>query len=119
MDGDHAAEFLCLPTVSLAMTALFLAQWVARDPGAEHVVLWDWAAARLPRGEKLEPRHLDSYKATTRRRYFSAWAAAVAKFTTGPGKRPRKSIPAVQAQSEIRIGSEISMADKSGVSFAQ
>ena len=43
VDGDHAAEFLCLPSVSLAMSRLFLEQLVARDPAAEHVVIWDQA----------------------------------------------------------------------------
>ena len=41
VDGDHAAEFLCLPSVSLAMSHLFLEQLAARDPAAEHVVIWD------------------------------------------------------------------------------
>jgi transposase len=43
VDGDHAAEFLCLPGVSLAMSRLFLERLAARDPQAEHVVIWDQA----------------------------------------------------------------------------
>jgi transposase len=43
VDGAHACEFLCLPEVSLAMSALFLQRLVARDPQAEHVVIWDQA----------------------------------------------------------------------------
>jgi transposase len=43
VDGDHAAEFLCLPEVSLRMSRLFLERLTARDPAAEHVVIWDQA----------------------------------------------------------------------------
>jgi transposase len=43
VDGDHAAEFLCLPEVSLRMSRLFLERLAARDPDAEHVVIWDQA----------------------------------------------------------------------------
>lgn len=43
VDGDHAAEFACLPHVSLAMSRLFLERLAARDPKAEHVVIWDRA----------------------------------------------------------------------------
>jgi len=43
VDGDHAAEFLCLPEVSLRMSRLFLERLAARDPAAEHVVIWDQA----------------------------------------------------------------------------
>jgi hypothetical protein len=43
VDGDHAAEFVCLPHVSLAMSRLFLERLAARDPEAEHVVIWDQA----------------------------------------------------------------------------
>jgi transposase len=43
VDGDHAAEFACLPHVSLAMSRLFLERVAARDPAAEHVVIWDQA----------------------------------------------------------------------------
>ncbi len=42
-DGEHAAEFLCLPGVSLEMSHLFLAHLSAQDPQAEHVVIWDQA----------------------------------------------------------------------------
>ena len=43
MDGENAAEFLCLPSVSLELSRLFLERLVARDPEAEHVVIWDQA----------------------------------------------------------------------------
>jgi transposase len=43
VDGKNAAEFLCLPEVSLEMSRLFLERLVARDPAAEHVVIWDQA----------------------------------------------------------------------------
>ena len=43
VDGEHAAQFLCLPGVSLALSHLFLQQLAARDPAAEHVVIWDQA----------------------------------------------------------------------------
>jgi transposase len=43
VDGANAAEFACLPTVSLEMSRLFLERVAARDPQAEHVVIWDQA----------------------------------------------------------------------------
>jgi transposase len=43
VDGDNAAEFLCLPEVSLEMSRIFLERLAARDPEAEHVVIWDQA----------------------------------------------------------------------------
>jgi putative transposase len=43
VDGENAAEFLCLPSVSLELSRLFLERLVARDPEAEHVVIWDQA----------------------------------------------------------------------------
>jgi len=43
VDGEHAAEFLCLPEVRLAMSHLFLERLAARDVQAEHVVIWDQA----------------------------------------------------------------------------
>lgn len=43
VDGENAAEFLCLPSVSLELSRLFLTQVAARDPEAEHVVIWDQA----------------------------------------------------------------------------
>jgi transposase len=43
VDGENAAQFLCLPEVSLAMSRLFLESLAARDSGAEHVVIWDQA----------------------------------------------------------------------------
>jgi len=39
-DGNNAAEFLCLPGVSLEMSRLFLERLAARDPEAEHVVIF-------------------------------------------------------------------------------
>ena len=47
VDGDNAAEFLCLPRVDLGMSRLFLEQLVARDPQAEHVVIQDRAGFHL------------------------------------------------------------------------
>ena len=41
--GAHAAEFACLPGVSLELSRLFLERLAARDPQAEHVVIWDQA----------------------------------------------------------------------------
>jgi transposase len=43
VDGQNAAEFACLPGVSLEMSRLFLERLAARDPQAEHVVIWDQA----------------------------------------------------------------------------
>ena len=43
VDGANAAEFLCLPRVDLEMSHLFLGRLAARDPEAEHVVIWDQA----------------------------------------------------------------------------
>jgi len=43
VDGQNAAEFLCLPEVSLEMSRLFLERLVARDPQAQNVVIWDQA----------------------------------------------------------------------------
>jgi YD repeat-containing protein len=42
VDGENAAEFLCLPRVDLGLSRLFLEQLVARDQ-AEHVVIQDRA----------------------------------------------------------------------------
>lgn len=47
VDGNNAAQFLCLPEVSLEMSRLFLEQLAARDPEAEHVVIWDQAGFHL------------------------------------------------------------------------
>ena len=43
VDGQNAAEFLCLPEVSLEMSGLFLKHLAASDPVAEHIVIWDQA----------------------------------------------------------------------------
>jgi len=43
VDGANACEFLCLPEVNLEMSRLFLQRLAARDPNAEHVVIWDRA----------------------------------------------------------------------------
>ena len=43
VDGENAAEFLCLPEVSLEMSGLFLNHLAASDPDAEHIVIWDQA----------------------------------------------------------------------------
>ena len=47
VDGEHAAEFQCLPGVSLELSRLFLEQIAARDPQAEHVVVADQAGFHL------------------------------------------------------------------------
>jgi transposase len=47
VDGENAAEFACLPEVSLEMSRLFLERLAARDPQAEHVVIWDQAGFHL------------------------------------------------------------------------
>ena len=51
VDGQNAAEFLCLPEVSLEMSGLFLNHLAASDPTAEHVVIWDQAGFH-PRPEQ-------------------------------------------------------------------
>ena len=43
VDGRNAAEFLCLPEVSLEMSGLFLRHLADSDPEAEHIVIWDQA----------------------------------------------------------------------------
>jgi hypothetical protein len=43
VDGENAAELACLPGVSLELSRLFLERLAARDPDAEHVVIWDQA----------------------------------------------------------------------------
>jgi transposase len=43
VDGQNAAEFLCLPEVNLEMSGLFLRHLAASDPRAEHIVIWDQA----------------------------------------------------------------------------
>ena len=43
VDGQNAAEFLCLPGVSLELSGLFLSHLAASDPEAEHIVIWDQA----------------------------------------------------------------------------
>lgn len=43
VDGENAAEFACLPGVSLELSCLFLERLAARDPQAEHIVIWDRA----------------------------------------------------------------------------
>jgi transposase len=43
VDGENAAEFACLPGVSLDLSRLFLERLAARDPQAEHIVIWDQA----------------------------------------------------------------------------
>ena len=62
VDGDNAAQFLCLPGVSLELSHLFLAHLSAQDPQAEPVVIWDQAgfhpkaeAAGLPANLHLLP----------------------------------------------------------------
>jgi transposase len=47
VDGENVAEFACLPGVSLELSRLFLERVAARDPQAEHVVIWDQAGFHL------------------------------------------------------------------------
>jgi len=47
VDGENAAEFLCLPRVDLGMSRMFLERLAARDPQAEHVVIQDQAGFHL------------------------------------------------------------------------
>jgi transposase len=57
VDGENAAEFQCLPGVSLELSRLFLAQIADRDPEAEHVVIADQAGFHLnPRLHQLPAR---------------------------------------------------------------
>jgi transposase len=58
VDGANAAEFLCLPEVNLTMSTLFLRQLVARDPHAEHVVIWDQAGFHPRAGDPSVPAHV-------------------------------------------------------------
>jgi transposase len=57
VDGEHAAEFQCLPGVSLELSRLFLEQIAARDPQAEHVIIADQAGFHLnPKLHQLPER---------------------------------------------------------------
>jgi len=47
VDGENAAQFMCLPRVDLGMSRMFLEQLAARDPQAEHVVIQDQAGFHL------------------------------------------------------------------------
>lgn len=58
VDGANAAEFLCLPEVNLTMSQLFLQRLVARDPHAEHVVIWDQAGFHPRPGDPTLPAHV-------------------------------------------------------------
>lgn len=55
VDGENAAEFLCLPGVSLEWSGLFLERVAARDPEAEHVVIWDQAGFHPQAGRHSVP----------------------------------------------------------------
>ncbi len=58
MEGDDAAEFACLPEVSLAMSDRFLEPLAARDPAAEHVVIWDQAGFHPRPGIQALPERI-------------------------------------------------------------
>ncbi len=58
VDGQNAAEFACLPGVSLELSRLFLERLVARDPQAEHVVIWDQAGFHPQPGLHEVPPHI-------------------------------------------------------------
>ena len=47
VDGENAAEFLCLPRADWGMSRMFLERLAARDPRAEHVVIQDQAGFHL------------------------------------------------------------------------
>jgi len=57
VDGENAAEFLCLPRVDLEMSRMFLEHVAACDPQAEHVVIQDQAGFHLnPERHELPAR---------------------------------------------------------------
>lgn len=58
VDGQHAAEFACLPGVSLELSWLFLERLAARDPQAEHVVIWDQAGFHPQPGLHTVPERI-------------------------------------------------------------
>jgi transposase len=58
VDGQNAAQFLCLPRVDLGMSRLFLEQLAARDPQAEHVVIQDQAGFHLHPDRHPLPAHV-------------------------------------------------------------
>jgi hypothetical protein len=58
VDGDHAAQFLRLPEVNLGMSRLFLEHLAARDPEAEHGVLWDQAGFHPAAGSPELPARI-------------------------------------------------------------
>jgi transposase len=58
VDGQNAAEFACLPGVSLELSRLFLERLAARDPQAEHVVIWDQAGFHLQPELHAVPAHV-------------------------------------------------------------
>ena len=58
VDGQNAAEFLCLPEVSLEMSDLFLKHLATSDPGAEHVVIWDQAGFHPKPELHVVPEHV-------------------------------------------------------------
>jgi transposase len=58
VDGNNAAEFLCLPGVSLEMSQMFLAHLSAQDPQADHVVIWDQAGFHPKPGTPALPKNI-------------------------------------------------------------
>ena len=58
VDGQNAAEFACLPGVSLELSRLFLERLAARDPQAEHIVIWDQAGFHPQPGLHEVPPHI-------------------------------------------------------------
>lgn len=58
VDGEHACEFLCLPEVSLTMSGVFLQRLVARDPQAQHIVIWDQAGFHPRAGDPNVPANV-------------------------------------------------------------
>jgi transposase len=55
VDGQNAAQFLCLPTVGLDLSRLFLEHIAASDSQAEHVVIQDQAGFHLDDGCHVLP----------------------------------------------------------------
>ena len=58
VDGKNAAEFACLAGVSLELSCLFLERLAARDPKAEHVVIWDGAGFHPKAGYPALPERV-------------------------------------------------------------
>ena len=58
IDGANKSEFLFVPTVDKAISAVFLRQISALDPGALHLVIWDNAGFHPRDGEASVPANV-------------------------------------------------------------